>query len=97
MSRQVDDATFEKRQDAILDYLVNWGDNWLGADTLSTSSWIIPSALTKASESFDDDKATVFISGGVIGQTYELINQITSAGGRLDKRPIYLRIIEDDA
>lgn len=97
MARQVDDQTFEKFQGALLDYTVNWGDNWLGSDTLATSTWTIPSALSTVATSFDDDNAIVWVSGGVVGQTYMMENHITTANGRVNMRPIYLRIKPDDA
>ena len=98
MTRQVDNSTFEKFQSALKDYTINWGDNWLGADTISASTWAItPSDLVEVSNTFDDDEATIWVSGGVVGIVYTLLNQITTAGGRIDKRPIYLRIKADDS
>ena len=93
MARQIDNQTFEKDPDALLDYTVNWGDNWLGTDTISTSIWTIPAGLHEVSNTFDDDEAIVWVSGGVSGQTYTMLNRITTAGGRIDDQSIYLRII----
>ena len=97
MSRQVDDQTFEKRQGSLKDYTTNWGDNWLGTDTLASSSWVLDSPLAEVTNTFTDDNATVWVSGGTVGQTHQMMNTIVTAGGRIDSRPTYLRIIEDDA
>ena len=98
MSRQVDDQTFEKFQSTLIDYTINWGDSWLGSDTISTSTWAItPSDLVEVTNTSDDDNATIWVSGGVVDTVYTLLNQITTAGGRIDKRPIYLRIKADDS
>ena len=94
MSRQIDNQVFEKDPDALKDYTINWGDNWLGTDTLATSIWDIESGIREVSDTFDDDEATVWISGGVVGQTYTLRNRITTAGGRIDDRSIYIRIVQ---
>jgi len=97
MSRQVDNSTFEKKQGDLLDYTNNLGDNWLGSDTIATSTWTVQSPLYEVANTFDDDGATIWVSGGVVGQTYSLDNVVTTAGGRIKKERIYVRIKADDA
>jgi len=84
---------FTKDPQAILDYTVNWGDNWLGSDTIATGTWIItPTGLKKVSETYDDDKCVVWVSSGTVGQTYYLTNRITTAAGRTDERTISIMV-----
>lgn len=84
---------FTKDPQAILDYTVNWGDNWLGSDTIATGTWIItPTGLKNVLEEYDDDKCTVWVSSGTVGQTYYLTNRITTAGGRVDERTISIMV-----
>lgn len=84
---------FVKDPDAILDYEFNWAP-WLGTDTISTSTWIADSGITivPASESHTTTTTRVFISGGALGQDYNLTNRITTAASRTDDRSIQIRI-----
>ena len=86
-------GTFVKDSDAVLDYTVNWAD-WLGVDTISSSSWTVPTGLTEDSDSNTDQTATVWLSGGTVGQTYEVVNSIVTAAGREDDRTIVIRVEE---
>jgi hypothetical protein len=86
-------AQFQKRAGSTLDYKVDWA-TWLSTDTISTSSWTVPTGLTKASESNTTTSATVWVSGGTIGTTYEIINTIITAAGRTDYRTVTITIIE---
>lgn len=46
------------------------------ADTIATSTWAIPSGITKESDSLNGDKAIVRISGGTVTKNYKLKNTI---------------------
>ncbi len=76
---------FTKDPQATLDYQVDWSD-WLGADTIATSTWTVPTGLTKTDESKTDTSATVWLSGGTAGQIYTVMNHIVTVGGRTDER-----------
>lgn len=80
-------SQFSKDPAATLDYQVDWSA-WLGTDTIDTSTWTLPTALTKTSESHTPTVATIWVSGGVNGKIYYLTNHITTAGGRIDERTI---------
>jgi hypothetical protein len=78
--------SFTKDPDAVLDYQVDWSA-WLasalgGADTIATSTWIVPDGITKNSDTHTDNTATLWVSGGTAGTAYNLVNRITTAGGR---------------
>ena len=47
-----------------LDHVVNWAP-FLGTDTISASTWTIPSGLTKTSDSFTNTTTTAWWRGGV--------------------------------
>jgi len=81
--------------DAKLDYTVDW-TTWLGVDEISTSVWVIPTGLVQASPapSHDGAKATVWISGGMVGQVYTVTNRITTAAGRTEDRSFALRVAQ---
>ena len=82
---------FVKDPDAVLDYQVNWAD-WLAGDTIATSTWIVPAGITQDSESETMTAATIWLSGGTLGASYELVNRITTAAGRTDDRTIRIEL-----
>jgi hypothetical protein len=71
----------DKDPNAILDYSIDWSD-WLGTDEISTSTWIVPTGITKTAESNTAQIATIWLSGGTAKTTYTLLNRITTTGGR---------------
>lgn len=85
--------TFIKDPNAVLDYQVNWV-TWLGSDTIATSTWTVPTGITKASESNTTTTATVWISGGTAGTSYEIVNRIVTAGGRTEDRTLTIMVAQ---
>jgi hypothetical protein len=84
---------FTKDPSAVKDYTVDWS-TYLGADTILTASWVVPSAITATSPTKTSTTATVWISGGVAGDTYQVTSRVTTAGGRQDDRSFLLTIQE---
>lgn len=76
---------------AVLDYVVDWS-TYLGADTISTSSWTADSGITVESDEFDDTSTTIWLSGGTRNHRYGLTNHILTAGGRDDEWTIYVLV-----
>lgn len=88
---------FVKDPAATLDYVVNWGDNWLGSDTILTGTFTLPSNMThpqlvKTNTTFTADLATVWLSSGTVGIAYDVISRIITAGGRTDERTITIAV-----
>ena len=85
-----------KDPEASLDYAVDWGSQYLDADTLAASSWsVVPDeagGLAVAASQFDARIATVQVGGGIAGRIYRLINHVTTASGLEDSRSIMLRV-----
>ena len=84
---------FSQYPDASLDYKVDW-TRWLSADTLLTSTWIVPAGITEVTSSNTTLTATIVLSGGTQGTTYDVINRITTAAGFADDRTIKITIGE---
>lgn len=82
-----------KDPNATLDYGFNWLD-WLGSDTISTSTWIVPDGITKASDTNTTTTTTIWLSGGSAGQRYRLVNRIVTAGGRTQDRSMQIPVEE---
>lgn len=85
--------SFLKDPDAVLDYQINWS-TWLDDDTISSSSWVIPSGITKDSDTNTTTTATAWLSGGTAGARYTVTNRIVTAGGRTDDRSLHITVIE---
>jgi len=84
---------FTKDPDAVLDYTWDWED-WLDSDTISSSSVIVESGLTADSDSNTTTTATVWLSGGTLGEDYKVTNRIVTAGSRTDDRTIIIKVRE---
>lgn len=81
---------------ASLDYQVDWID-WLGADTISASTWTVANpagGLSAGAVSFTDTTAKVWLSGGTAGQVVRVTNRITTSIGRIDERSFNVRLAE---
>lgn len=82
---------FEKDPDAVLDYQINWA-TWLDTDTISASTWTVPTGITKASDTRTTTTATIWLSGGTADTDYRLVNKIVTAGGRTEERSIWIKV-----
>ena len=92
---------FLKDPNAVIDYAVDWTANYLlVGEQVTTSNWeIVPSGAM--SDLVIDNVplllsgvASVFISGGITGKVYRLINRISTDQGRTDDRTITIRVEE---
>lgn len=85
--------TIIKDPNSTLDFRFDW-TAWLAAitDTISSVSWVLSSGLTQVSASNTTLVATAFISGGVLDDTETLTCRITTAGGRIEDRSVFLKI-----
>lgn len=85
-----------KDPESILDYSVEWGAEYLDGDTLAESDWTVSpvesGGLEVVSSQFDHATAIVKAGGGIAGRVYRLINHVTLASGREDRRSILLRV-----
>jgi hypothetical protein len=82
-----------KDPNATLDYKVDWSA-WLGADTISTSSWIVPSGITQTTASNTATTGTIWLSGGTEGRTYQITHRIVTTAGRTDDRSFLIKVAQ---
>ena len=80
---------FIKDPDSVLDYTINW-TAWLDGDTITVSTWAVPSGLTADSDTFGDSSATVWLSSGVASIRYSIVNSITTAAGRQEDKTLII-------
>jgi len=86
-----------KDPDAVLDYTVDWGANYLAAgELIAESDWSVTpdeaGGLSVTGSSFDPSTTTVKAAGGIAGHLYRLVNRISTAAGRTDDRSLIIRV-----
>ena len=85
-----------KDPNAVLDYSIDWGSEYLGEDLIAESEWsVIPNesdGVFVIGSDFDATITTVSAAGGNAGQIYKLVNHIVLESGRIDDRSIVLRV-----
>ncbi|WP_406170398.1 hypothetical protein OIE52_39480 [Streptomyces canus] len=88
------DDSYTKDPAARLDYTWGWTD-WLADidDTISSATVTVPEGLTAVGQPVvTDTDVTQRIEGGTVDDAYRMVCQITTAGGLIDERSIYLTI-----
>ena len=85
-----------KDPDAVLDYSVDWGAEYLAGDAIADSAWDVAPAETGGvaivGAQFDLKVATVTAGGGIPGRIYKLTNRVVLASGLNDSRSVTLRV-----
>jgi hypothetical protein len=86
-----------KDPEAVLDYAIDWGAQYLDqGDLLADSSWSVdpdePGGVSIAGSGFSDKISTVTAASGVPGRLYRLANKVLTQSGRTDERSITLRV-----
>jgi hypothetical protein len=86
-----------KKVGAEADFTIDWADD-LEGDTIATSTWpsvetgIVVGSGPKA-PSNTPTTTTIWLSGGTTGQSYSLVNQVGTTGGRTFTQAVELRVI----
>lgn len=97
------DQTFRKDPDETLDYgfdydpadLPEGEDPFLSSgEIISLSSWTVPTGLTKVSDGNSATQTTVWLSGGTAGNTYNVLNEITTSDNRVIQRSFDLVVTD---
>ena len=86
-----------KDPEAVLDYMIDWGaDYLLAGELLAESAWSVTpderGGISVAGSDFDASTSTAKAAGGVAGHIYNLANRITTGMGRVDERSIVIRV-----
>lgn len=87
-------SAVNKDPDGVADYSLDYSGDLGGAsaaDTIATSTWTVPDGITQNSESHTTKTTTIWLSGGTLGQDYELLNRIVSVGGRTFDGILFVR------
>lgn len=70
-------------------YGLDWSD-FLGADTIASSDWTVPTGLTENAATNDTTSTQIRVSGGTVGTQYQLVNRITTDAGATYDRTVLL-------
>jgi hypothetical protein len=81
-----------KDPDEVLDYALDWADRLAAGDTIDTSLWILPAGITKDNEGIDGANTVIWLSGGTLGGSYDLVNRITTTGGRTHDQTVRVKV-----
>lgn len=88
-------AAYVKDPQSIKDYLIDWTP-WLSAgDTITGSTWTAPAGITIGTTSSTTMTTTVWLSGGVVGTEYLVLNHISTAQGRQEDQTIIILCINE--
>lgn len=87
--------SFFKDPSALLGYSWDWS-LWLAdvSDTISSATVTVSGATAVGSPVVGDTEVTQRVSGGEVGVACALVCQITTVGGLIDERSIYLTIVD---
>lgn len=87
--------TILKDPNAVLDYSFDW-TAYLAAitDTIESVEFVLDDGLTQVDYSHNTLMAVVWVSGGLAGTTARVTCRITTQGGRVDDRSVFLKIAE---
>lgn len=85
--------SFFKDPAAVLDYDWDW-TSWLTAasDTIASHTVTAPAGLTVEADEENDGIVTGWLSGGSLDESYDVVCQIVTTGGRTDERTITIVI-----
>ena len=68
---------------AVKEFPIDWSD-WLAASgaTLDSSSWDLPDGITLDDDALEDHVAVALLSGGTLGDYYDVVNHIVASDGQ---------------
>jgi hypothetical protein len=87
-----------KDPDDVVDLEFNWVvflESFDTADSIDSSSFLLPDGLTEDSTSNTTLRARIWLSGGSAGQMYRVTNRIVTDGGRTKDMTQYVLVREE--
>ena len=92
-------GVFLKAPEASLDYAIDWAESYLGGAGIAESNWVVDpeedGGVELISQSLDNMRTVVQLSGGEVGKTYRIKNQIILTNGIADERSFIVRVGEN--
>lgn len=93
---------YEKRASEVKDYGFTWARHLLVAgedvgDTISSSSWVVETGITRDSDSVSTPITTIWLSGGTEGAQYTVTNRVVTTQGRRFEQSFLITITSPPA
>ena len=87
-------ADFIKDPNAVLDYGFDWSDWLQTGETIVTSTWINPDAITVVTSANLAESTVIWVSAGTAGKSYRLTNRIVTnnSPARTDDRTLLIEV-----
>lgn len=79
-------ATWLKEPASLLDWVVDWSPYLADGETITAHTVTPEAGITLDSSSATNTAVTVWLDGGTLGETYTVTVQVTTSGGRTDRR-----------
>ena len=84
---------WHKDPDETLDYTWDWSQILPTGDTISTVTWTVPSGLVRENAVNTTTTATLWISGGTVGERYPVACKVTTVAGRILERTQPIEVV----
>jgi len=84
---------YVKDPDEKLDFGFDW-KTAMDGDTIASSAWVVPGGITQDTPSPSNDAytTTIWLSGGTNGTDYDVVNRVTTAGGRVMEASLLVQV-----
>ena len=84
----------DKDPDAYKDFALDWSAMLQEGETITDATWSIPADLTASGQTVSGGLAVVWLAGGLAGQSYPCMCQITTSRGMIDQRTVHIKVKE---
>lgn len=85
-------GTFAKTPDEVKDFTIDWSLDLATGEVISSSTITPPSGITVPANSFSDSLVTLSISGGMLGEKYDIVNTIVTSRSNVLDASILVRV-----
>lgn len=83
---------FVKDPGEVKDYAIDWTAHLATSETVTTSTWVVATGITKDSDSATTTVATIWLSGGSEGTEYRVTNHVVTNQGREFERSFTVNV-----
>jgi hypothetical protein len=66
-----------KDPSSVEDFAIDWSLRATGGNDIASSTWTVPTGITKISDGATATRTLIRLSGGTVGKTYRLRNLVT--------------------
>ena len=84
-------ADYTKSAAEITDFTLDWSQV-VGADSIITSAWTVPSGITGSNQSSTATTASIRIAAGTASLFYPFVNTITRISGQVDQESLVITV-----